>query len=59
MKIHCWSDLCDVLQHGHASQLLLDGAIVVDLVSKLGSVGSMIHLMKIKRVRVIITTVLL
>lgn len=42
----CCSDLSHVLQHGHASQLLLDSAVVVDLASKLGSVGGVIHLMK-------------
>lgn len=40
------TDLSDILQHGHASHLLLDGSVVVDLVPKLGSVGSMIHLMR-------------
>lgn len=40
------SDLRDILQHGHASHLLLDGSIGVDLAPKLGSVGCMIHLMK-------------
>lgn len=40
------SDLSDVLQHGHASDLLLDGSVGVDLAPKLGSVGCMVHLMK-------------
>lgn len=48
-RVKCESDLSDVLQHGHASQLLLDGAVVVNLASKLGSVGGVIHLMKIKQ----------
>lgn len=39
------SDLGDVMQHGHASHLLLNGSVVVDLVPKLGSIGCMIHLM--------------
>ncbi len=40
------SDLSDILQHGHASHLLLDGSIGVDLAPKLDSVGCMVHLMK-------------
>lgn len=44
----CGSHLSDVLQHGHASQLLLDGAVVVDLASELGSVGGVIHLNKVE-----------
>lgn len=40
------SDLCDVLQHSHASHLLLDGSVVVNLVPKLGSVSCMVHLTK-------------
>lgn len=43
---NCWSDLGDVLQHRHAGDLLLDGAVRVDLVPKLGSVGCMVHLTK-------------
>lgn len=38
------SDLSDILQHRHASQLLLDGAVVVNLAPELGSVGCKIHL---------------
>lgn len=48
MKEEGGPHLGDVLQHGHAGQLLLDGAVVVDLASKLCSVGSMIHLMGLK-----------
>lgn len=36
--------LSHVLQQGHAGQLLLDGPKVVDLVSELGPVCSMVHL---------------
>lgn len=38
------SHLGDVLQHGHAGHLLLDGSIIVDLAPKLSSVGRVIHL---------------
>lgn len=38
------SDLGDVLQHGHAGHLLLNGSIIVDLVPKLSSIGCVIHL---------------
>lgn len=34
------------MQHSHASHLLLDGSVGVDLAAKLGSVSCMIHLLK-------------
>lgn len=40
------SDLSDIMQHSHASHLLLDGSVGVDLAAKLGSVSCMIHLLK-------------
>ena len=40
------SNLSDIMEHSHASHLLLDGSVGVDLAAKLGSVGCMIHLLK-------------
>lgn len=46
MVVHVMPDLCNILQYRHASHFLLDGTVVVDLVPKLCSVRSMIHLLK-------------
>ena len=36
--------LCNILVHGHSSYLLLNDSKAVDLTSKLGPVGSVVHL---------------
>lgn len=48
------SDLSDIMQHRHASHLLLDGAVVVNLAPELGPVGGKIHLTEKRKLAVTI-----